>query len=131
MLIFHELAHCFWEVGHTDHKYLKWREVYDPEIDEYVYKKVTCRDLMHAYASAYKRTNDYWCYTHHFDLYLQQLHAIMSIGKPNQEEDMKNEDIVNAILTEAIEDMWKNIAKDLNSKLDVSDITNKDTKEEQ
>ena len=44
---------------------------------------------------------------------------------------MKNEDIVNAILTEAIEDMWKNIAKDLNSKLDVSDITNKDTKEEQ
>ena len=83
MLVFHELAHCFWEIGHTDNEYIKWKEVYDPETEAYVHRKVTCRDLMNSYATTYKISDDYWCYTQHYDLYRRQLHAIMSIGKPN------------------------------------------------
>ena len=73
MLMFHELAHCFWRVKHFDKEYPR-----TVKIAEDVYEEVICRDLMHHTSSSYKGTKDYLCYTQHFDLYQEQLRAIMS-----------------------------------------------------
>ena len=72
MLVFHELAHCFWAAEHSDKTYPR-----TIQIDDYP-QDVTCRDLMYYTGSSYRGALDYLCYTQHFDLYQEQLHAIMS-----------------------------------------------------
>ena len=78
VVLFHELAHCFWQAKHYEKEYPRIVKVYEPETDEYVNYKVMCRDLMHTTGGSYKGSRDYLCYTQHFDLYQEQLHAIMS-----------------------------------------------------
>ena len=82
-LVFHELVHCFWLVGHFEKEYsrvIKRSHSLYPSIS--VTEIVKCKDLMHPSASGSKGTDSYLCYTQHFDLYLEQLHAIMSITDP-------------------------------------------------
>ena len=77
MLMFHELAHCFWEIEHANKIYPRTIKIYDHETAEDVYDEVMCRDLMHYAGRTYKGERDYLCYTQHYDLYLGQLRAIM------------------------------------------------------
>ena len=81
-LLLHELAHCFWVVEHYNKRYERIVQVYDPNTDEYIEHNVMCNHLMSPHANAHKGSRDYLCYTQHYDLYLQQLHDIMSIEEP-------------------------------------------------
>ena len=76
MLVFHEIAHCFWEAPHSDKQYPRTIQIDDYEQD------VMCRDLMHYKGSSSKGSLDYMCYTQHFDLYQQQLYDIMITSNP-------------------------------------------------
>ena len=78
MLIFHEIAHCFWEAPHVDKEYPRTVKIYDHETAGDVYDEIICRDLMHYKGITYRGTRDYLCYTQHYDLYKEQLYAIMS-----------------------------------------------------
>ena len=77
MLVFHEIAHCFWEAEHSDKLYPRTIQVDDDE------QEVMCRDIMYYKGSSYRGTRDYYCYTQHFDLYQQQLYDIMITSNPS------------------------------------------------
>ena len=78
-LMFHEFAHCFWDIDHNEKKYPR---VITYTFDEIVgggtaQHEVLCPDLMYPSGSWSSQSVSYLCYTQHYDLYLEQLYDIM------------------------------------------------------
>ena len=74
-LIFHELAHCIQDVGHTRETTRKIIKTYRGN-----YVPYDCKHFMAPSASGEVGTLDRLCYEQHREMYLNQLDAIFALG---------------------------------------------------